>query len=186
MKQYTIFAGVNGAGKTSLYNTAFEKSQSFGKRVNLDEIVRGLGDWRDNRLQFEAGRIAVRLVRQYLTEGTSFHQESTLAGKTIFHTIHEAKSYGFEVLMYYVGVNDPEIAKERVSTRVQKGGHDVDGGLIDKRFPISLEHLRLAIPLCDTVHIYDNSYESLTYILSINHGIIGKPRSVLPKWCDLA
>ncbi len=52
MKRYTIFAGVNGAGKTSLYNVAFEHSEAIGLRVNLDEIVRGLGDWRDEKLQF--------------------------------------------------------------------------------------------------------------------------------------
>ena len=33
LKQYTIFAGVNGAGKTSLYNSVAEKNITFGERV---------------------------------------------------------------------------------------------------------------------------------------------------------
>ena len=184
LKQYTIFAGVNGAGKTSLYNTVFSKSEALGKRINLDEIVRELGDWRDNRLQLEAGQKAVRLVHQFLREGISFHQETTLAGKSIFHTIKKAKNTGFEIVMYYVGVNNYDIAKERIQSRIAKGGHGVDENLVEKRFSISLEHLKLAIPLCDTVHIYDNSSDTLSYILSIKHGVIEETALSLPQWFE--
>lgn len=186
MKRYTIFAGVNGAGKTSLYNMAFADNAVIGKRVNLDELVRQRGDWRDEKLQFEAGKQAVRLVRQYLKEGVSFHQETTLAGKSIFRTIRDAKSAGFDVVLYYVGVNSAEIAKERVRLRVQKGGHGVGDALIEKRFFASLEHLRHAIPLCDTIRIYDNSEESFRYILSIEHGIIKEREVDLPRWLHAA
>jgi len=184
LRRYTIFAGVNGAGKTSLYNVAFMNSEAMGKRINLDEIVRELGDWRDEKLQLDAGKQAVRLVRQYLSDGTSFHQETTLAGKSIFRTIRQAKKAGFEVAMYYVGVSSPSVAKERVRTRVQKGGHGIDEALIEKRYFKSLEHLKLAIPLCDFVRIYDNSEESLRYVLSIERGALTEYEDVLPQWLD--
>jgi len=165
---------------------AFADQAIVGKRINLDEIVRRLGDWRDEKLQITAGKQAVRFVRQCLKDGVSFHQETTLAGKSIFRTIRDAKAAGFEVVMYYIGVNSAEIAKERVRTRIQKGGHGVDNALIEKRFFASLEHLKLAIPLCDVVRIYDNSEESSRYVLLIEQGIIKKCESVLPQWLATA
>lgn len=186
MKRYTIFAGVNGAGKTSLYNMAFADQAVVGERVNLDELVRQIGDWRDEKLQLKAAKQTVRLVRQYLNEGLSFHQETTLAGKSIFRTIRDAKAAGFEVVLYYVGVNSVEIAKDRVRSRVQKGGHGVADALIEKRFIASLEHLKLAIPLCDIIRIYDNSEESFRYVLSIEDGIFKERDADLPKWLTVA
>ena len=185
MKRYTIFAGVNGAGKTILYNTVFAEDDALGMRINLDELVRERGDWRDEKLQLEAGKQAVKLVRQYLQGGVSFHQETTLAGKSIFRTIRQAKDAGFEVIMYYVGVNSVEIAKDRVHARVQKGGHGVPLALIEKRFVASLAHLKRIILLCDVVRIYDNSEESIRYVLSIEHGYVKEREADIPDWLNM-
>ena len=45
MKKYIIIAGVNGSGKSTLYqiNDCFKDMP----RVNVDEIVREIGDWRN-------------------------------------------------------------------------------------------------------------------------------------------
>lgn len=61
MKKYVIFAGVNGAGKTTLYQTNEEYLDL--PRINLDEIVRGIGSWKNSRDISEAGIIAVREIR---------------------------------------------------------------------------------------------------------------------------
>ena len=53
MKKYEIFAGVNGAGKSTLYATKDIPAGDF--RVNTDEILRKLGDWRDEYLFMKAG-----------------------------------------------------------------------------------------------------------------------------------
>lgn len=37
-------------------------------RINTDEIVKKLGDWRDTSILITAGKIAVKLLNQYLTE----------------------------------------------------------------------------------------------------------------------
>lgn len=44
MKKYVIIAGVNGAGKSTLYqaNNNLKKMP----RVNVDEIVKEIGDWK--------------------------------------------------------------------------------------------------------------------------------------------
>ena len=44
--KYTIFTGVNGAGKTSLFRI-LNKYEDFGARINIDEMVARKGSWRD-------------------------------------------------------------------------------------------------------------------------------------------
>lgn len=39
MKNYTIFAGVNGAGKTFIYKSIYYNENMDEKRINTDEIV---------------------------------------------------------------------------------------------------------------------------------------------------
>ena len=57
MKRYVILAGVNGAGKTTLFSLI--PSLSEIEKINLDEIIREIGDWRDNIAVVQAGKIAI-------------------------------------------------------------------------------------------------------------------------------
>lgn len=81
MKRYIILAGVNGAGKSTLYEALNELKGM--PRINTDEIVKELGDWRDTSVLMTAGKKAVKLLNQYLSEGISFNPETTLCGKAI-------------------------------------------------------------------------------------------------------
>ncbi len=45
IERYILIAGVNGAGKSALYQS-LQSLQSM-PRVNTDEILREFGDWRD-------------------------------------------------------------------------------------------------------------------------------------------
>ena len=79
MKKYIIIAGVNGAGKSTLYETLDELKEM--PRINTDEIVKTLGDWRDTSVLMKAGKQAVKLLNQYMSEGVTFNQETTLCGR---------------------------------------------------------------------------------------------------------
>ena len=63
MHNYVIFDGVNGAGKSTIYNTIIP-DLDLGIRINTDEIVRNIGDWRSNQDQVKAGRIALKLRKE--------------------------------------------------------------------------------------------------------------------------
>lgn len=45
MTTYTIFAGVNGAGKTSIYKFIYFNENKVNKSINTDEMVARLGSW---------------------------------------------------------------------------------------------------------------------------------------------
>lgn len=95
MKNYTIFAGVNGAGKTSIYKSIYYNENIDEKRINTDEMVARIGSWKDNNLQIKCARDAVKLIKQYILEQISFNQETTLSGKSIIKNIKFAKEKGF-------------------------------------------------------------------------------------------
>lgn len=155
-KIYTLYAGVNGAGKSTIYSTTnyYENLN----RVNPDEIlVSNGGDWRNEKDQLKAGREAVRRINSFIEQGISFNQETTLCGQSILRNIQKAKEQGFSIKLYYVGLNSPELAVERVKGRVSKGGHGIPEETIKKRYETSLEMLTKVLPLCDKAIIYDNS-----------------------------
>ena len=45
------------------------------------------------------------------------------------------------LVMNYVGVKDPKVAKERVKIRVSKGGHGIPNKDIERRYYDSLKNL---------------------------------------------
>ena len=155
-KIYTLFAGVNGAGKTTIYRTmGFDENEN---RVNADEIlVANGGDWSNQKDQIKAGREALSRLNSFIKQGVSFNQESTLTGQTILRTIEKVKENGFLVNLYYIGLNSPELAIERVKSRVANGGHGIPEDVIRKRYEASLDMLTRVAPLCDFVVVYDNS-----------------------------
>lgn len=181
MRTYTIFAGVNGAGKTSIYKSIYYNDNKDEKRINTDEMVARVGSWQDNNLQIKCAREAVRLIKAYIREGISFNQETTLSGKSIIKNIKFAKDNGFYVVMNYIGVNSPEIAKDRVKIRVSKGGHGIPEDTIERRYYESLKNLNEALQMCDEVNIYDNS-EKFRQLIYISEGsLIWKDKN-LPDW----
>lgn len=155
-KIYTLFAGINGAGKSTIYHTSnFYENEN---RVNPDEIlVSNGGDWRNEKDQLKAGKEAVRRINSFIEQGISFNQETTLTGHSILRNIQKAKEQGFSVELYYIGLNSPELAVERVKGRVSKGGHGIPEETIKKRYEASLEMLTKVLPLCNEATIYDNS-----------------------------
>ena len=50
MATYTIFAGVNGDGKTSIYQSTYYEENKNEKRINTDEMVARIGSWKDSNL----------------------------------------------------------------------------------------------------------------------------------------
>ena len=156
-KNLYLFAGVNGVGKSTMYNSQIEEGIKQSIRINTDEIVRTFGDWKNNADQIKAAKIAIKLRNHCFEEGKSFNEETTLTGKTILKTIDRAKELGYKIYLYYIGVDSPEIVKERVRNRVLKGGHDISSEVIEKRYYESLENLKKIISKCNYVDIYDNT-----------------------------
>ena len=157
-KYFYIFAGVNGSGKSTLYKTNFlNKDIKNSIRINTDEIVYSFGSWKNSTDQIKAAKIAIQLRNKCFLEEKSFNEETTLTGRTILKIIDKAKDLGYKIHLYYIGIDNPEIAKERVKNRIARGGHGISSNLIEKRYYESLQNLEKIIYQCDSIEIYDNS-----------------------------
>ena len=102
-------------GKSTLYQSL--QSLQDMPRVNTDEILRDFGDWRNMADVMIAGKIAVKKIDQYFGESITFNQETTLCGTSILKNIAKAKDRGYFIELHYIGVEDVDIAKERVAMR---------------------------------------------------------------------
>lgn len=177
-KVFYLFAGVNGAGKSTLYDSKnLDNDIKNSIRINTDEIVRKIGDWKNNSDQIKAAKIAINLRNECFQYGKSFNEETTLTGKTILKTINKAKELGYELQLFYVGVDSSDIAKERIKNRVEKGGHDIENEIVEKRYYESLKNLKEIILKFDKVYLYDNSEKSKHIFSFSNNEILFKDKS---------
>lgn len=181
MKRYILIAGVNGAGKSTLYQSL--QSLHDIPRVNTDEILRELGDWRNMADVMVAGKIAVKKIARYFDEDITFNQETTLCGKTILNNIAKAKKRGYFIELHYIGVENVDIAKERVAARIKQGGHGIAEQDIEKRYIDTFENLKIVLPESDLAAFYDNTIEFRRFAIYKN----GKPIRIshnVPMWYE--
>ena len=179
-KIFYLFAGVNGAGKSTLYNTqCLDINIKDSVRINTDEIVRKIGNWKNDSDQIKAAKIAINLRNNCFQYGKSFNEETTLTGKTILKNIDKAKEQGYELQLFYVGLNSSDIAKERVKNRVEKGGHNIENDVIEKRYYESLKNLKKIISKFDKVYLYDNSIKYKNIFLFSDNTILFKDKNII-------
>lgn len=157
MKKYILIAGVNGAGKSTLFHVLEELKDM--PRINTDEITKEFGRWDNPSDVMKAGKIAVAKINQYISEGITFNQETTLCGRSIIKNIKKAKSKGYYIELHYVGVDTVRIAKERVLARVKNGGHGIPEKDIERRYVETFRNLREIMNDCDLIVFYDNTIE---------------------------
>ncbi len=153
----TFFAGVNGCGKTTMYYDELEKGNTFGYRINIDEIVSSFGDWKNPKDQIRASKIALKIRNAMIKSRQDFNQETTLCGNSILRLVRDLKQSGYCISLYYISVASPQIAKDRVKLRVSKGGHNIKPQIIERRFYLSLQNFYQVYPLCDNVVFFDNT-----------------------------
>ena len=178
-KIFYLFAGVNGAGKSTLYNTeSLDINIKDTIRINTDEIVRKIGNWKNDSDQIKAAKIAINLRNNCFQCGKSFNEETTLTGKTILKNIDKAKEQGYELQLFYVGLNSSDIAKERVKNRVEKGGHNIENDVIEKKYYESLKNLKKIISKFDKVYLYDNSIKYKNIFLFSDNTILFKDKNI--------
>ena len=154
-----IIAGCNGAGKTTASYTILPEIIECKEFVNADEIAKGLSPFQPETVAFEAGRIMINRINELLKENESFGFETTLSTRSYKNKILKEKEQGYTVTLLFFWLNNIDLAKERVKTRVKEGGHNIPEKVIERRFIKGILNLfNLYLPIVDNVLIFDNSY----------------------------
>lgn len=176
-----IFAGNNGSGKSTIRNLIIDK---IGIETNIDPdgIARHLDPFNPESQRAEAGRLAIKLARDCIKNQRSFSVETTLAGKTFLKRIKKARENGFEITMFYLGLEDVQQNIERVVLRVRNGGHHIPKEDILKRHVKSKENLLQNLSLIDNLIVMDNSHYNGEVVLEAYNNSISYESNELPKW----
>lgn len=151
-----MIAGPNGSGKTTLTNMLRSRNIDFGEYINPDDIAVGLiGSYQERVLL--AQQIADQRREESIKQSRSFSFETVMSHESKLDILKKAKSAGFFVQIFFVGIDNPEVNVERVASRVAQGGHDVPSDRIVNRWQRSMELLCPAVLIADKSFIFDNS-----------------------------
>ncbi|MEC0245911.1 zeta toxin family protein [Paenibacillus chitinolyticus] len=178
----TVFAGTNGAGKSTI---SLQMREWLGELIDPDQIARELKPDDPRGADLSAGREAVRRIRSLIQRGQHFAIETTLSGTFVLKHMQIAKENGYDIVMYYIGLQDVQMHIDRVASRVEQGGHWIAEEDIRFRYGQSLQNLKPALAIADQVIIIDNTYVP-SIIAEMMHGKLIFCVKSIPAWSENA
>jgi predicted ABC-type ATPase len=175
-----MFAGPNGSGKSTV--TEIIRRQIFfpDNYVNADEIAQTL-DGNPVEIATQAMQIAQIQRQQLISQRQSFAFETVMSHPSKLELLEQAKTLGYQIVLVFVGTNNPQINVRRVALRVQQGGHDVPTDKIISRYYRSLNLLSRAVSIADVSYIFDNS-QMAELIVQVVNGVINVVKDPIPVW----
>jgi len=175
-----IIAGANGVGKTT-FAKDFAKTKKL-KFLNADEIALKLNN-NPEKVRIKAGKLFLKQISDCMRENRSFVIESTLSGKYLKNIINNAQGKGYQVIIVYIFVENPDICIKRIKNRVLKGGHFVADEDVKRRFLRSVKlfynEYRFLADLCYLINNTDDDFEEIAIfeqenVLILNENIYDK------------
>jgi predicted ABC-type ATPase len=134
MPQVIVIAGPNGAGK-STSAPALVAGIPF---VNADEIAKGLSPQPGQNVNLQAGRLMLEQLDDLERQRANFALETTLASRALAPRLERLRSDGYQVRLVFFWLPSVELAIQRVSDRVRRGGHDIPEDTIRRRYRAGL------------------------------------------------
>ena len=153
-----ILAGPNGAGKSTAAPALLQGALAVTEFVNADVIARGLSAFDPNSVAIAAGRVMLTRVRDLADQRTDFAFETTLASRSFAPWLHDLRTVGYAVHVFFLWLPSADFAVQRVADRVRAGGHDVPEQTIRRRYRSGLVNFfKLYEPIASTWRLYDAS-----------------------------
>lgn len=167
MQKYTVIAGVESVGKTSLLGV-------------LKALRDDLGDISDAPCDSES--IFEHTARDMITSGMDVTHETTLTAEFTEGIFKLAKEGNVHITMYYIGLNTLEEAVAR-RLRSPKGKRSVPFEIMAKHFEEHFEKLLKVLPYCDECFFFDN-WNGFSYVAKYENGKMVYMEKYLPKWFE--
>lgn len=151
-----LIAGPNGSGKSTLTNKLMSKGFDFGIYINPDEIAARLSGSDIERTRLAQGMADAQRLK-LRSAGVSHSFESVMSHPSKIDYMVQAKADGFDVMLVFVGIDDPQTNIQRVANRVKSGGHPVPIDKILARYARTMDMLFDAAMTANHALIFDNS-----------------------------
>ena len=156
-----IIAGPNGAGKTTFAREFLLRETGVIHFVNADLIAGGLSPLRPELAARQAGRLVLTELSRLAKDREDFAFESTLSGRTYLRLLTGWKKAEYQITIIFLSLNSPQLALQRIASRVHQGGHDIPRADVLRRFQRSWDNYRtLYRPLAHAWSVYDNSCDA--------------------------
>ena len=153
-----VFAGINGAGKSTASRHILVNVLGINTFTNADAIARGLNGINPEGEAIRASRVMLAHLHEQAAAREDIAFETTLAARTYAGWLRGLRDAGYEVYLYYFWLDSPEAAIERVAARVRAGGHHIPEPTIRQRYARTIRNFfDLYQPICSAWHVYDNS-----------------------------
>lgn len=174
----TVFAGTNGAGKSTI---SLQMREFIGEVVDPDQIAIRFNSENPRSADLSAGKEAIKRIRSLINSASHFAVETTLSGTFFLRHMQLAKAKGYKIIMYYIGLQDVQMHIDRVASRVEQGGHWIAEEDIRWRYGQSLQNLNPAMSIADQLIIIDNTFEP-TIIAEIQDNQLVYKKDQVPDW----
>jgi len=165
-----VIAGPNGVGKTTFADRYLPDEAKQLEFVNADLIARGLSPYDPDSVAIEAGRIALKRIRELIEHRIGFTWETTMSGKTAAVWLREAKKRGFVLKAYFLWVREPETTIRRIRQRVAEGGHNIPEEGSRRRFFKTIQNFfTIYRPLMTSWQLFQNELAG-TRLVAVEKG----------------
>jgi predicted ABC-type ATPase len=119
---------------------------------------------------------------QWVAAGETFTFETVMSSPDKVRLLEAARAKGYRTYLYFVCTDSFVINRERVASRVLKGGHDVPEEKIESRYRRSLKLLPEAIDHSSRAYLFDNSGKTHRLIGEYEAGKLVAVSEELPGW----
>ena len=114
-----IIAGPNGAGKTTFAENFLPEEAECLNFLNADLIARGIAPFNPESVAIEAGKLFLKRMDTIVSNRKSFAFETTLSGLNYIDRLKNWKKIGYEIILYFLKLQNEEMAIQRVQLRVR-------------------------------------------------------------------
>lgn len=158
------------------------KATLEGYSINIEVRENFIVDKAKNTHSYEASLTAAFIRFLLYKSKKSFSFETVMSHPAKLKEISSAKRKGYKTYLYFVCTESSEINIDRITNRVEKGGHQVDHQKIMSRYKLTLQNLYPAIKLVNRCFLFDNSGKKLELIAEGFEGSLQIKQDKQPRW----
>jgi predicted ABC-type ATPase len=169
--QIIIIGGPNGAGKTTCAKYLLPEFLKIHEYVNADNISLELFGQQNHTNMIKPSKIMLKRVHELAEAYQDFAFETTLAPRSFARWISSLTKRSYEFILLFIWLQSPDLAVERVLSRVKLGGHSVPEEVIRRRYWAGIRNFfSLYQPLASIWKVYDNSTLMPPMPIAYGHG----------------
>jgi predicted ABC-type ATPase len=158
-----LVVGPNGAGKTTFFERVLSPITHL-PFINADVLAHQRWPGDEEAHGHEAAALAANARAQALAQGLSFIGETVFSHPSKLALLREARGLGYLVHLHVMLVPEA-LSVMRVVARSAQGGHSVPEHKVRERYARIWPLVSQALPLANTVKVYDNSNAHQPYRL---------------------